>query len=123
VTYVNHIVEQEPGAFPSAIQKYSPLIKLREGDPQHFLPSPKALLAELQFGIPEDQGLLRVSFKQGVRQIDQREVMQVDLSARKNAKADGSDLDTWLEIAHEWIVRGFTDLTSEEAHAIWRRVQ
>jgi uncharacterized protein (TIGR04255 family) len=123
VTYVNHIVEQQSGAFPSAIEKYSPLIKLREVQPKQFLPNAKSLLADLQFDIPNEQGTLRVSFKQGVRDVDKSEVMQVDLSARRNAKPDGSDLLSWLEIAHEWIVCGFTDLTSEEAHKLWKRVQ
>lgn len=121
VTYVNHFVDQ-PGAFPLAIDKYSPVLKLRSPSPEYFLPLAKSLLAQIDFEIPDNRGTLLVSFKQGVRQPDGAEVMQVDLTARTGAKPDGSDLLDWLEIAHEWIVRGFTDLTSEEAHKLWERV-
>ena len=122
VTYVNHLIEN-PGVFPRAIEKYTPLIQLRAAAPEHFLPDPKSLLADLQFGISENQGELRVAFKQGVRQFDKAEVMQLDLSARNKAEADGSDVEKWLELAHEWIVRGFTDLTSKDAHQQWKRTQ
>ena len=27
----------------------------------------------------------------------------------------------WFDTAHEWIVRGFTDLTTDEAHKLWGR--
>jgi len=122
VTYVNHLVEEQAGAFPIAIEKYSPLLKLRQPTAGQFLPSPKSLLAELQFDIAKEK-VLRVSLKQGVRATDQKEVMQLDLSARSTAQSDGSDMMEWLEIAHEWIVRGFTDLTSSEAHRLWSRTQ
>jgi uncharacterized protein (TIGR04255 family) len=122
VTYVNHFVEPA-GAFPLAIEQYSPLISLRSAAPGHFLPSPKKLLADLQFDILQEQGKIRVTFKQGARLTDKKEVMQVDVTARKAAKADGSDMDEWLEVAHEWIVRGFTDLTTPGAHEKWERTQ
>ncbi len=122
VTYVNHFVEP-PGAFPLAIEDYSPLISLRAAAPEHFLPPPRKLLADLQFDILGEQGKIRVTFKQGARTTDNKEVMQVDLIARKAAKADGSDMEEWLEVAHEWIVRGFTDLTTPGAHDKWERIQ
>jgi uncharacterized protein (TIGR04255 family) len=122
VTYVNHLVEP-PGAFPAAIVKYSPLITLRATSPEHFLRSPKALLADLQFDMPDDKGALKISFKQGKRTSDQLEVMQLDLTARGPARPDGSDMLEWLELGHECIVRGFTDVTSAGAHEMWERLQ
>jgi hypothetical protein len=49
--------------------------------------------------------------------------MQIDLAATVEAKSDESDLDEWLEVAHTWIVQGFTDLTSREAQAQWERIR
>lgn len=123
VTYVNHFAEEDQGAFPLAISKYSPLIVLRESGKDDFLPNARALSADLQFEIRESKGILKVSLRQGVRPLDQRDVMQMDLSARSDAKPDGSDMAEWLEVAHEWIVRGFTELTTPDAHQKWERIQ
>lgn len=38
-------------------------------------------------------------------------------------KPDGTDMEECFEMAHEWIVRGFTDLTSIQAHKQWGRYQ
>ena len=122
VIYVNHLIE-EAGAFPRAIEEYSPLITLRAARPEHFLPDPNVLVADLQFGISKERGILAVSFRQGKRAPDKLDIMQLQLTARCPAKPEGSDLEEWLEIAHEWIVRGFTDLTSEYAHKRWERTQ
>jgi uncharacterized protein (TIGR04255 family) len=109
--------------FPIALDRYTPIIELRKRQPEHFLPDPKVLSTDLQFEIANGQGTLRVSLKHGIRASDKIEVMQMDLSAVSSAKPDGSNLPDWLETAHEWIVRGFTDLTTEEAHGKWKRVQ
>ncbi len=123
VTYVNHLAEESMGKFPDALEKFSPLIKLREPAAEHFLPSPKTFQCDLQFEIAQDRGTLGVSFKHGTRAIDARDVMQMDLSARMKANEDDSNLSDALETAHEWIVRGFTDLTSKQAHELWERRQ
>ena len=120
VTYVNQFRESA-GAFPMALERYSHLIRLHRGGPEYILPAPFGLAAQLQFHIPDDQGTLRVSFKHGTRIEDKADVMQVDVTAVTNAKQDGSDLSEWLETAHKWIVTGFTDLTSSEAHKLWGR--
>lgn len=122
VTYVNHLIEGTFGAFPGALERYTSIIKLRERKPEHFLPDARMVSTVLEFGIPSGAGTLRVSLAHGKRP-DAKEVIQMDLSARMKGKEDDSDIDSALETAHEWIVRGFTDLTSEDAHKIWERVQ
>jgi len=52
-----------------------------------------------------------------------KEILQVDLTARGKAKPDYSDMDSWLEIAHEWIVKGFTELTTTAGHKRWERTR
>lgn len=120
VAYVNHIVG-EMGSFPSQLEKYTSLIQLRPASSSNFLPAPFALAADLQFNIPEQRGTLRISFKHGARPADQKDVLQMDLTARVNPRDVGDDLDANLELAHDWIVRGFTDLTSREAQENWGR--
>ena len=122
VTYVNQIAEA-PNSFPAALARYSHLITLRESNSDYFLPEPSAVSADIQFKIPDGRGTLRVVFKHGTRPNDGGDVMQVDLAATMGAKPDESDLDEWLEVAHTWIVQGFTDLTSREAQARWERIR
>ncbi len=78
IAYINHFTE-EAGAFPLAIEKYSPVIKLRQSKPEFYLPNPKSLSAEIQYEIEKNQGTLRASFKQGVWGPDKKEVMQLDM--------------------------------------------
>jgi uncharacterized protein (TIGR04255 family) len=122
VTYINHIVESE-GAFPAAIEEYAPLFSWSSAHATGFLTNPSGLTTELRFSLPEQRGVLHVTFKHGKRAIDKKDVLILDLTARGAAKPDGSDMEEWFALAHEWIVRGFTDLTSAVAHKRWRRTQ
>lgn len=122
VTYINHVVELE-GAFPAAIEEYAPLFSWSSAHSTGFLPSPGGLTTELRFPLPKQRGVLHVTFKHGKRAIDKKDVLILDLTARGTAKPDGSDMEEWFALAHEWIVRGFTDLTSAAAHKRWRRTQ
>lgn len=122
VTYINHIVGSED-AFPVAIEEYAPVFSWRSAPSCGFLPKPSGLTMDLRFPLPEQRGTLHVTFKHGRRASDNRDVLILDLTARGAAKPDGSDMEEWFALAHEWIVRGFTDLTSGVAHKRWRRTQ
>lgn len=50
--------------------------------------------------------------------------MMLNLTARGHALSN--DLESALDffdVAHRWIVLGFTAVTSSEAHSIWGRLQ
>jgi len=38
-----------------------------------------------------------------------------------SSSTDKKAMLDWFDLAHEWIVRGFTDLTAAEAHKLWER--
>jgi len=122
VTYVNHFIE-EPDAFPKATSAYLPVFHWTDDRSDHFLPSPASIGMDLRFSLPENRGRLRLTVKHGRRRPDGKDVMQAELTAAGPAKEDGSDMPSFLDIAHEWIVRGFTDLTSADAHTKWERVR
>jgi uncharacterized protein (TIGR04255 family) len=122
ITYVNQIVEPQ-GAFPLAIEHYSPLISLHPAQGGQLTSQPKALMAELQFDLPQNLGILRASFKQGQRTEDKVELMQVDLTARHFVRAEGPSLEEWLDNAHECLAVSFVELTTPEAHKKWGRKQ
>jgi uncharacterized protein (TIGR04255 family) len=122
VTYVNHILGvSDP--ISSAFETHLPIMKWAASRPDPFLPEPKTMGFNLQFSLPDKVGTLQVWARHGVRAVDQQQVLQVDLTTRGSLKPDGADLDARLELAHEWIVRGFTDITSSGAHRIWERTQ
>ncbi len=122
VTYVNHFIEK-PGAFPKATAIYLPVFQWASTRPDYFLPWPDSLSMDLRFPLPDARGRLRLKVKHGKRQPDGSDVMQAELTAAGPAKEDGADMASFLDLAHEWIVRGFTDLTSADAHAKWERVR
>jgi uncharacterized protein (TIGR04255 family) len=122
ITYVNQFVEPK-GAFPLALERYSPVISLRHAQDEPLVSAPKALTADLEYDLPAKLGTLRVAFKQGERPADKMEVMQVDLTARVFQTPDGPDLRDWLEKAHECLALSFVSLTTKEAHEKWGRTQ
>ncbi len=82
-----------------------------------FLPTPKHVTWAAEFVLPEQNGHLTVSLKEAIRTEDELPVLVYEL------KAIGFDNDdvfrNWFDLAHEWIVRGFTDLTTDKMHKIW----
>jgi uncharacterized protein (TIGR04255 family) len=122
VTYINHFIEA-PQTFPLGTARYLPLFEWSSGQSEGFLPPPNVLGLDLRFPLAKDKGTLRVSVKHGKRVSDNKDVMLAQLTAQGPASSDGSDMEEWIETAHEWIVRGFTDLTSRDAHQKWERFQ
>lgn len=123
LSYINHFAESDHG-FAAAIQDYLPMFNWDRERTDEFLPEPSSAMIHLLFTLPESRGRLHLSIGQGVRPDDQKQVLVVDLTARGPAtNPDGADLENWFSLAHNWIVRGFTDLTSSEAHKRWRRVK
>lgn len=120
VTYVNHLHEADK-KYLELLTKDIGLVRLQPATERNLLTAPRSMNADVWFDMPDDQGTLRVSIKQGTRASDNKEVLQVELTSRGKAKSDFSDLDTWLDLAHEWIVRGFAEITTAEAHNKWGR--
>ncbi len=122
LTYINHILKGEGWESIAHIHKVLPDLNWRSNN-KRFLPEPRDLGWRTSFALPEDKGLLNVKLNHASRKIDNRPVFVLEISAR-GLGADKS-LDamwSWFEIAHEWIVWGFTDLTGKEVQAtIWER--
>ena len=122
LTYTNHIdvglgwldLSEIGGVFPDFNWRVSA---------QRFLPVPEAINWQTIFALPERAGRLRVSIRRGKRLSDGLPTLLLELTAR-GITTDPSRLAmwSWFDMAHEWIVCGFTDLTSDMMHKnIWRR--
>jgi uncharacterized protein (TIGR04255 family) len=87
-----------------------------------FLPKPEKVAWNIEFSLPEKKGNLVVSLKQAIRTEDKVPLLVLELKTRgieESARKEG--IREWFDLAHEWIVRGFTDLTTPEIQKIWER--
>jgi uncharacterized protein (TIGR04255 family) len=122
VIYVNDIPQGEGWErFADSLAMFAPWWKKESGS---FLPLPENLNVAGTFLMPEKAGRLHFTAQRLLRATDGREVVQLQLIARGQPKSSGlKDILAWMDAGHEWIVRGFTDLTSHEAHKIWGRIK
>jgi uncharacterized protein (TIGR04255 family) len=120
VTYVNDIPRGEGwDTFAEAIKLLSPWSGTsREG----FLPPPETLSISGAFVMTKEMGRLHFATQHLLRTVDDKEVLQLRLTARgKPNSGDDTDILAWMDLGREWIVRGFTDLTTPAARALWKR--
>ena len=119
LSYINHFPTS--GSFPeewTSFLRAAPWPEKRE-----FLPHPLAATSQLTFRLPDNHGMLRATITHGKREADGHAVMVVDFTARGPADGAATNRDEWFSMAHEWIVRGFADLTTAAAHDRWGRLE
>lgn len=122
VTYVNDILRGEGWQTMSdGLELIAPLA----GDKvSQFLPPPESLSFTAAYLFPEEQGRLHVSVNHALRQLDSKEVLQMRLLARGRPQSSTSEsILNLIDTGREWVVRGFADMTTKKAHAIWGRKQ
>jgi uncharacterized protein (TIGR04255 family) len=85
-----------------------------------FLPVPQATNMAWSFLLPDAKGNMNVSTNRLTRP-DGRSAVLLTLACSGPSANESYSLDEWFGTAHEWIVRGFTDLTTKEAQEIWKR--
>ena len=118
--YVNHI-----GAWNGldVVGRTGALIDhMHSKDPARFLPMPRAFRWQSQYPMPDENGNLGMTVQTATKQPTGEDIIRLDMTARSGLK-DGSEssLDKWFALAHEWIVRGFCDVTTPELHDVWKR--
>lgn len=87
-----------------------------------FLPQPESLAISASFQMPEQRGRLHFTVQSVFSPLEQKDALQLQLVARgKPASSQMEDVLAWMDLAHEWIVQGFVDLTSPLAHKLWKR--
>lgn len=122
LTYVNHIPKGE--GWESAGDIHDVLSDLGwRSDVERFLPEPRNLGWRASFVLPEDGGRLNVQLEQKIRQFDKKPLFVLKLIARGLGADKTEDaIWNWFDLAHKWIVCGFTDLTNTKIQTeIWQR--
>lgn len=120
LTYINHI-ELPEEASAGEIDKVISLASRPTDD--LFLPAPDSLQVTSQYLIEETVGRLHVRANSAYRKEPFEPITLLTLTAR-GAPIGGSELGNVLaffDVAHEWIVRGFTSITRPEMHQVWGR--
>ena len=122
LTYINHIPTgqgwESIDDIPKVIQDLT-----WQKEKHHFLPYPANVAWQVRFQLPDGKGWLNVKLNQGTRKDNRVPGLVLELAAKglgeeRTARA----MRNWFDLAHEWIVRGFTDLTAKEIQeTIWKR--
>lgn len=120
LTYINYI---ERGAgWEDLCSALDEVITVWSPRPKSFLPDPETVFWQAQYALPNGRGRLRAQMKPAFRRKQLKPILILDLTARgapENATL-GASL-AWMELAHEWIVRGFAELTTAKMHKLWGR--
>ncbi len=85
-----------------------------------FLHSPETANTAWVFALPDAKGKITVGTNRAIRDKGQSAVV-LSLSCSGEAKDKQYSIEQWFDTAHEYIVRGFTDLTTEPAQKVWGR--
>ena len=119
VSYINHIdIDIEFNSLGEILPCWT---ELKE---QKFLPKSEAIAINTVYLIPENRGRLYIAMQPVIRHSDMKTVIQLAVTARvKIASNSNHEMDESLKLAHEWVVNGFTDFTSDKMHKVWQRKQ
>lgn len=114
LTYRNHVFEQEGWQFPEQIGRVVKHTEWQNRD-YRFLPHPSAISWQIRFPFQEQLGELSVKLNPAKRVQDDKQLLVLEMSSRgRPADVPLLHMKGWFSHAHEWIVRGFEDLTTEE---------
>lgn len=123
LTYINHIPIghgwESIDDLPKVIRGFT--WQKRKGD---FLPNPANVAWQVRFELPDGKGSLNVKLNQG-KKADGVRGLVLELAAKGlGEEKTGKTMRDWFDLAHEWIVRAFADLTAKEIQEnIWKREQ
>lgn len=118
--YVNRISQGDGWTNLEDISKIFPDLAWRVNS-QRFLSEPKSISWNTIFELPDEIGRLHATIRQVLH--ENSPILLFELTVRGIGRDDSLELmQGWFDIAHEWIVQAFTDLTGEEIQKdVWKR--
>jgi uncharacterized protein (TIGR04255 family) len=122
LTFINHIPKGDGWETLDDLSKvFSDFIWNFKNE--RFLPKPQKFSWRSEFMFPDNKGRLITSLKHAIRSDDKIPLVVFDLNTLGFGKSSNKkDVLEWFDFAHEWIVRGFTDLTTAEIQKIWGKI-
>ncbi|MCJ7569054.1 MAG: hypothetical protein MUO58_16155, partial [Anaerolineales bacterium] len=117
LTYVNHIEQGDGWTNEQDIEEVFPWFKCSLNDQSSA--ALEAVAWHRIYRLPDKAGRLHVSMQQAITIDTKTPVLVLNLTARGFAECGEKD---WFDMAHEWIVRAFADLTGPSIQeAIWKK--
>ena len=120
MTYINHIQEEEGWTNLKEVGNVFPDFCYRDNE-KRFLPEPDRINWRTSFVLPNEAGRLHVTIRNRTLKTGKRMIF-LDLTVRGigNDKSE-KGMESWFDLAREWIVRGFVDLTGKDVQEkVWR---
>lgn len=121
LTYVNHIPQ---GDGWDTIDDLAGIFKdFTWSKDKDLFPIPKTLSWSCVFDLKDNHGTLTARLNQVTRVGDPAQSLRLDLSCKGIGSVKSvTEAGAWFEVAHDWIVRGFADLTKLDAQKkLWGR--
>lgn len=124
MTYVNHIPEADGWSGLVDVGRVFPDIAWRFAG-ERFLPEAEQLNWRASFPMPEQTGRLHASVRSTTRGPDKGRILLLELTARGMPRGKSrEEMWSWFDLAHEWIVRAFADLTHDDVRAkAWEQIK
>lgn len=121
VSYINHIVAGERWKEHREVHAVFPMLApVALSGPWSTPEEVRLDMSYLMKVEDEPKGRLRVSIAPGFMREGSKPMFAMTLTARGEPLGDGiSGALAFLDLGHEWIVRGFDALTSEAMHITW----
>jgi uncharacterized protein (TIGR04255 family) len=124
LTYVNHIVKGQGWDNLSDVAELLPDYSWRNSNGR-FLPACDRINWVTSFPLPHHSGRLHAKIYSALTAEGGQELIVIEMVARGiDAPPTNNSMSVWFDMAHEWIVRGFADITgSKTQQSIWKRTR
>lgn len=120
LSYINHIDKGVGWEDFSDLGRVFTII--RPTGPTGFLPIPEVVSWSGAYKLPDGRGRLRVEMTPAFRGRDFKLFLSLTLTVRgAPAAQSGGRVFEWFDLAHEWVVRSFDELTQPTMHSIWKK--
>jgi uncharacterized protein (TIGR04255 family) len=123
LTYINHIGQSAGWSSMADVGRVIPRVAWARSGPGGFLPVPKSVGWNVTFDLPEGKGILTAKMQPALRGMrDKQELILAFELTAGGPPTDRSDagLESWFDTAHEWIVKGFEDMTAKDVQrTVW----
>jgi len=121
LSYINHIPKDQGwNTIDDLSEIFSDFIWEKRTD--RFLPNPDKIAWQTEYPVQDNKGHLFVNLKQAIRTEDKVPILVLELKMKGIGESTEKEaIREWFDTAHEWIVKGFTDLTTTKIQKIWER--
>jgi uncharacterized protein (TIGR04255 family) len=123
LTYINHI--DPTNGLDAFGQERLFVDHMRDDTRDRFLPSAETVGWRSSYQLPSEMGRLHVSANTAIAaSAPDTWIIKFELTARGIGDKSADGRRKWFDLAHEWITRGFADLTNPSAQQeFWKRLQ